>query len=86
MPLFNYMCVKCKIIVEKFQHKPTDEIKIECKKCGGNEFVRTIGKILHKITYDSKGTYNNRIKPEVERINKNISDGKDKDFLDITGD
>jgi DNA-directed RNA polymerase subunit RPC12/RpoP len=79
------MCLKCEKVVEKFQHKPSKP-KIECKECGHKEFDRIIGKIRHKITYDAKGTYKNRIQPEINRINKNIADGKDKDFLDITGD
>lgn len=85
MPLFNYMCLKCDEIVEKFQHKPVKP-KIGCKKCGYKKFKRIIGKIRNKITYNAKDTYKNRIKPDVDRINKNISDGKDKDFLDISGD
>ena len=85
MPLFNYMCVKCKLVVEKFQHKPK-KMKIKCKECDGGEFERVIGKIRHKITYDAKGTFNNRIKPDMDRINKNIADGKDKDFFDIAGE
>jgi hypothetical protein len=73
------------MVVEKFQHKPS-KIKIKCTKCGNEEFRKIIGKVRHKITYDAKGTYENRIKPDINRINKNIADGKDKDFLDITGD
>jgi hypothetical protein len=72
-------------VIEKFQHKPK-KIEIKCKECDGEEFKRIIGKIRHKITYDADGTYKNRIKPEVDRINKNVADGKDKDFLDISGD
>jgi len=78
------MCLKCKEIVEKFQHKPK-KLKVKCKKCDNGEFERIIGKIHHKVTYDAKGTYKNRIKPDIERINKNIAKGKDKDFLDIAG-
>lgn len=83
MPLFNYKCLKCNEVIEKFQHKPNPKIK--CKECGNEEFKRVLGKIRHKITYDAKGTYKNRIKPDMDRINKNIADGKDKDFLDIAG-
>jgi hypothetical protein len=72
-------------VVEKFQHKP-GKIEIKCKECDGEEFERIIGKVRHKITYDAKGTYENKIKPDINRINKNIANGKDKDFLDISGD
>ena len=85
MPLFNYMCLKCNEIVEKFQHKP-EEIDIECEECGHDEFERVIGNVHHKIVYDANGTLKNRIKPDMDRIYKNISKGKDNDFLDIAGE
>lgn len=85
MPLFNYMCTKCETIVEKFQHNSENKIEIKCEQCGQN-LVRVVGQVRSKITYDAKGTYRNRIGPEVERINNNIAQGKDKDFLDIAGE
>lgn len=84
MPLFNYMCKKCEIVVEKFQHN-ADEIEVKCEQCGQN-LMRIIGNVHHKIKYDARGTFTNRIKPDADRINNNIADGKDKDFLDIAGE
>ena len=85
MPLYNYICLKCGEVVEKFQHKPK-KIEIKCKECDNEEFERIIGKVYNKIRYNAKDTFKNRVKPDVDRINKSIADGKDKDFLDIAGD
>lgn len=85
MPLFNYKCLKCNLVVEKFQHKP-GKIDIECKGCGNKEFERVFGIIFNKVWLNAKDTLNNVINPEVDRIRNNIAAGSDKDFLDIAGD
>lgn len=85
MPLYNYKCVKCNIIVEKFQHKPSKDV-LECEKCGSKEFDKVFGIVFGKIWLNAKDTMSNVIAPEVQRIEGNLSKGNDKAFLDMAGD
>lgn len=85
MPLYNYQCNSCKDIVEKFLHNSTDKIEIICK-CGNKEFTKLFGSIHNRVYLNAKDLLNNKINPDIERIRKNISSGKDRDFLDIYGD
>lgn len=86
MPLFNYQCNKCESITEKFQHKVSDKPELICVKCGGLEFKRLFSSHHNRTTLNSKETYTQKIKPDVDRIGKEINKGKDKAFLDIYGE
>ena len=85
MPLFNYICLNCDTIVEKFQHK-LEEIEIECGECNFTEFERIFGVAFAKISMNADNILKNRINPEVDRISNSIASGNNKDFLDIAGD
>ena len=85
MPLFNYKCSKCEIIIEKFLHKATDEIELTCE-CGNSNFARVFGDIRNRTYLNAKDLLNNKINPDIERIRNNINKGKDRDFLDIYGE
>ena len=85
MPLFNFECETCGNIIEKFQHKERD-IEIICERCAGTVWRRIIGIVGTKVRLNATDTYNEKIKPEVDRITKKIYDGDDKTFLDICGE
>ena len=53
MPLFNYMCLNCDTVVEKFQHK-LEEIEIECKECNFTEFERIFGIVFASLLQERK--------------------------------
>lgn len=86
MPLFNYQCKKCEFVVEKFLHTSDSCVEIICEECDGEEFDRLIGVIHNRTWLNAKDCFNNRVSPDAERIRKNISQGNDKDFLDIAGE
>jgi putative FmdB family regulatory protein len=85
MPLYNYQCKSCNIVVEKFMHRGVDKVDITCE-CGNKEFTKLFGNINSRTYLNSKDLLNNKINPDIERIRRNINKGKDKDFLDIYGD
>lgn len=85
MPLYNYLCINCNTVVEKFQHK-LEEIDIECKECDFTEFERILGIVFTKMRMNANDTLKNRINPEVDRIYEKLASGSDKDFLDVAGD
>ncbi len=85
MPLFNYKCLKCDLVVEKFQHKP-EKINLECKSCGNGEFDRIFGQVYNRTWLNARDNLSQNIMPEVDRISNNIATGKSKDFLDIYGE
>jgi len=85
MPLFNYQCNKCEVVIEKFQHKIKEEVEITCS-CGNKEFTKLFGKTHNRVWLNSKELMDKKISPDIERIRKDINKGKDKDFLDIYGD
>jgi len=86
MPLFSYECNKCECVVEKFVHKSSDIPELKCRKCDGIGFKKLFSDVKSRIGLDAKTLYETKIKPDVQRIMKNISNGKDSDFLDISGD
>jgi len=85
MPLFNYQCNKCEAVVEKFLHNAKQDVEIKCE-CGSTEFSKLFGKTHSRTWLNARDMLNNKINPDVDRINKNINKGKDKDFLDIYGE
>jgi len=85
MPLFNYQCNKCELIVEKFQHKSNVVVEITCE-CGNKEFSKVFGKVNNRTYLNANDLLNKKINPDVERIRNNMGKGKDKDFLDIYGE
>ncbi len=83
MPLYYYQCPTCECVVEKFQHN-SEKLALECVDC---KVVcdRIIGFVHSRVRYGARDNFERRIKPDANRIMNNISKGKDKDFLDITG-
>lgn len=86
MPLYVYQCKNCEWMVEKFLHNRKNTPELVCEECGGEEFDRVIGMAHTKMMYNAKETFEKKISPDVEKIQKKIADGSDKDFLDIAGD
>lgn len=86
MPLFNYRCNKCGLVVEKFVSNVKKIPNLECKNCSGREFTKIMGVVFTKTWLNAKDTFNQKISPEVERIREDVAKGKDKTFSDIAGD
>ena len=86
MPLFIYQCQSCEWLVEKFVHNRDDDIEIKCEECEEELFERVIGNVYTKMRYNAKDTVAKRINPGVDRIEKKLSQGSDKDFIDVAGD
>lgn len=84
MPLYYYQCPICENVVEKFQHNSA-KLEIECEDCK-TTYQRIVGFVHSRVKYGARENFEKRIKPDANRIMKNVSKGKDKDFLDITGD
>ena len=85
MPLFSYECIKCQIVIEKFHHKINEMPKLTCE-CGNTEFVKLFNKWNNRTSLDAKEFLKQKIRPDADRISKNINKGKDKDFFDIHGE
>jgi putative FmdB family regulatory protein len=84
MPLFIYKCVDCEKEIEKFQHNNAI-LDIVCSKCGG-KCERQFPETKNRIKLNARDTYEQVIKPDVDRISKKISEGSDKYFLDVCGE
>jgi len=83
MPLYNFRCEKCNILFERFLHDSTQTV--ECEKCK-EKCNKVFGKIHSRKRLDAKEILSELIEPDAKRISKNISEGSDKDFLDICGE
>jgi len=86
MPLFNYKCIKCGHIVEKFQHNSKEVLEIECEECGEAGCEKQLPFAHHRVWLDAKELYDQKIAPDAKRIMDNMKKGKDSDFSDIYGD
>lgn len=83
MPLFNYECTECDYCVEKFQHNSAEEVL--CEECG-TKCKKVFASTKNRVWLDARATYNEQIKPDAERIMKNMNKGRDKEFFDIYGE
>lgn len=89
MPLYSYRCIKCKSIIEKFikSEDCSNEISLKCPVCFNEIFEKVFGNSIKSNVYSTSTKYFEEIlKPEIQKINENISKGKDEFFLDICGD
>lgn len=85
MPLFSYQCKQCQQVVEKFQHSAKSEPKLTCS-CGHTEFVRLMPGTQNRVVLNARDNLNQKILPDAQRIQNDISKGKDSAFLDIYGE
>ena len=46
MPLYDFFCKECKILVEDEFFKIADEKDVKCKECGSSKFYVRVGKYL----------------------------------------
>lgn len=84
MPLFTFKCLNCAKTKEKFIKDK--EPQFECE-CGSIEFERQFGPAAKgSIWKGAQDHLENIIKPEINRIQENLSKGDDNTFLDIAGD
>lgn len=83
MPLFNYECPECELCVEKFQHN-ADEIEVLCEECG-EKCKQVFSPAKNRVWRDARETYDEQIKPDADRIMKNMKK-RDKEFFDIYGE
>ncbi len=86
MPLFTFKCLSCGKVLEKFVKNAEKEVEITCE-CGEKNFERVYDFAAKgKIWRDAKTHMEEVINPEIDRIQDQISKGKDNVFLDIAGD
>ena len=86
MPLFTFKCPKCNAVVEVFMLHYVEDTIMMCKVCGVlcvRQFSVSGGA---RVELDAKTLYAEKIKPEADRISKQISEGNDSAFLDICGE
>ena len=85
MPLFSYQCKQCQQVVEKFQHNAKTEPKITCS-CGHTEFERLMPGTQNRVQLSARDNLHQKILPDAQRIQNDMSKGKDSAFLDIYGE
>jgi len=73
-------------MVEKFQHKPTDVLEIECENCGEAVCEKQLPFARHRVWLEASELVKQKIGPDAKRIMDNMKKGKDNDFSDIYGD
>jgi len=85
MPLFNFQCQKCELVLEKFQ-RGKDPPEITCPECECTEFKKLLSAWNNRTWLSAKDLYNQKIAPDADRIRKEMGQGKDKHFLDLYGE
>jgi putative FmdB family regulatory protein len=83
MPLFTYLCKDCGNMVEKFVQGKTEVV---CDQCGGVNCEKQFSAGGSRSELSAKDFYNEKIRPEADRIFERACNGSDADFLDIAGD
>jgi len=84
MPLFNFKCLKCELVVEKFQRgKTTPELTCEC---GHEEFEKLPASWKNMTQLNSRDLYDQKIAPDARRILNDVKGGNDNTFLDVYGE
>lgn len=86
MPLYNYKCNKCEAVMEKFRHKSERDEEIACSECESVDCERLFAVVGNRVWLEAKDLYNQKIKPDAERMMKNMKKGKNKEFFDIYGE
>jgi len=84
MPLYCYECPECNFLFEEFQHT-SEKLELTCEQCGHPKCDRLMSFIHNRTKFNARDNFAKRLQPDVDRIMKNVSEGKDKDFLDIAG-
>lgn len=86
MPLFNYKCKDCGNVMELFVHNDDDEIV--CTECESKNCEKMVSAFNNRTWLNAKENFNERISPDVDRVQKEMSQGRYKDstFLDLYGD
>ena len=85
MPLYLYECKECEIVFELFQHNSI-QVNIQCPQCEHNECKKLIGRPNNRTLYNARENLTNKILPDANAILNKVAKGKDKDFLDISGE
>lgn len=86
MPLFNFECTGCGVIVEKFQ-KGKDPPEITCSECECTDFTKLFSGVCgNRVWLEAKDFYKDKIAPDANRIMSEMRKGKDKHFFDIYGE
>ena len=84
MPLFTFKCRSCAKIAERLVND--ENTVLECE-CGSKELDRQFRLASSsRIWRGAQDYFENVINPEVDKIQKELSEGKDSTFLDVTGD
>lgn len=86
MPLYNYKCLGCEIIVEVFQQNLKNVPEMQCKECGSSELKRLLAVPKNRTQLGARDNLHEKILPDADRIRKEIESGKDSSFLDVYGD
>jgi hypothetical protein len=74
--------------MEKFFHSSEriEEDEIICSECASTKCERRFSNVGNRVWLDAKEFYNQKIKPDAERIVDKMNNGSDKDFFDVCGD
>ena len=86
MPLFTYRCCDCDNIMEKFFFNLELTVEIVCDKCGGKKCERQLSLCQNATILDAKSFYAQKIKPDADRISKEINEGKESTLIDVCGE
>lgn len=86
MPLYNFRCIECKKITEKFLKNSNDDLNISCE-CGSKKFEKVCNFGVSNRTWkDPCDNLENNILPEVDRISEQLESQKETTFVDICGE
>lgn len=85
MPLFNFKCKECGHEKELFYHSAKDIQEVICEICNG-DCDRVFSVVQNSIYLDATDTYEQQIKPGVERTLEKMDQGDIKELMDVCGD
>ena len=83
MPVYEYKCMKCEDIIEKFQSMRDDPLT-ECPKCSG-ELKKLISTNSINVLYGPREHLEKEIRPEARRIAERIKAGDENAAADLFG-
>jgi len=78
MPIYEFRCLECGSLFEKFFNNPEEKVEITCPKCRSASFERVISRASHIMGSGKTGR-----KPAV--TTKSCSSGSDCVTLEIPG-
>lgn len=78
MPIYEFRCLQCGALFEKFFKMSNEEVEMKCPKCQSDSFERVISKTSHIMGSGKGGN-----KPKVE--SKSCGSGNDCMTFELPG-